>query len=310
MSKVTPEYYLELFNKKITLTKKNAKQAREKVDSFLEAINVIYDSDDRYESFIESFNNDPYLHNYTADYINLNLLSVDIDSLNNESIENIKNKFKLFKESFKNFDFLGISSSLQQFIWSFTCIMTHTDPRTGTHFQYNFGDVHCDLVLGSNNAFSIKVHPLCNSKNPNTFAKTNSAVFHPHISKNKVACIGSYVSDINADISNFRYLDIMFNITSVLQEYNPRSLQDGCDISEWIGEKCGFCHTFIGDKVEKVKCNKSFNYLHKSCGVEYKSNYYNPIHIKECSVCSKSSPLWAPINGKIVCEDCINGNNS
>lgn len=217
------------------------------------------------------------------------------------SQEDFSTKYNALKSSFKNFKIVSYSDTFTSFTWTLACVMEYTDPTTNTYFTYDFGQFTIYLTINFNDlAYVVKASPCGN----NTAAKSNSSVYHPHIGTNSKVCIGSYSDYIKGDLSKKAVLDIIYNISAVLQEYNPQSLYNGIDISSWIGSRCSLCLGFIPEKEKVVKCAKTMCEMHEACATKFENKYYNPVYIKDCTRCGKSSPAWVVKKGEIICGDC------
>lgn len=77
-------------------------------------------------------------------------------------------------------------------------------------------------------------------------------------------------------------------------------------VSHLIGSKCDVCKAYTYSD-EIVRCPKTDNIIHKSCGVEFEGYYYTPKYIKECCKCKKQSLNWIANPDKtFTCGDCLN----
>lgn len=251
-------------------------------------------------SLIEAYRNDP-------DFFNASIVGdVHVPYLIFPQItpltpEELSVKLKTLKESFANFKFLTYSESFTAFGWVVSCVVEYNHPKSNTYFKYNFGEFHIALNIDfTTQNYVVKALPCGNNKH----SKANRRIYHPHIAENGRACIGSYGDFIKGDIINFNIIDMIYNISSVLQEYNPQSLYNGMDISGWIGNKCAVCLSFIMNPEEVVRCSKTMCEMHKACSVEIDDEFYNPVYIKACTRCGKSSPAWTARDGEIICGDC------
>lgn len=301
--KFSVESYVKAFNNKLKIYSDYRKKSLTEIDSYINKILEIKDAEDKVGLVVNLIERDSYVVTEPlAMRISVGSLRFNTDKISPLDEKSVESKFNVFKNSFKNADIIGFSSDLTAFSWVVNCNMSYSNPVNNTHFKYDFGQFTLGFSYTDGERYTITAAP----KEKNKPSKVNPSIYHPHVNRAGVLCIGSYTGQIADDIDNFRFLDIIFNISAVFQEYNPVSLQEGIDISNWLGNKCGFCMKFIPEG-EGVKCEKTFNYLHKKCSEKYNDKTYNPLYFKTCSVCSNSSPLWIPVDNQIICEKCNEG---
>ena len=232
--------------------------------------------------------------------------------------EEFENQHSLCEKKFPEFKLISVNSYCTDLRWSMRVILKHADPSTNSYFDIDMGLFEIKFLSSAD-------YPMFKAPYKNSYYSTYSSCYasptgenkpksiggntcyHPHVNIDKKLCLGGYLNGkiIDVDLDNFNLWSIIYNISSIINNYNPKSLNfAGADISNWVGKKCPVCYQFCPDN-DAVKCSKTNVYIHKDCGVEIDGKYYSPSEVSTCTSCKKETAYFIPYSSdKIICASC------
>lgn len=229
-----------------------------------------------------------------------------------------KDQHDLCEKKFSDFKLISVNSYLTEIKWNMRVILKHADPITNSYFDIDMGLFEIKFLTSSD-------YPIYHTPYKHNYFTTykncyatpigenkpkaigSQTCYHPHVSSDKKLCLGGYYNGkiIDIDLDSFNLWSIIYNVSSIINNYNPKSLNfSGADISNWVGKKCPICYQFCPDS-DAVKCAKTNVYIHKDCGVEIDGNYYSPSEVSTCTACKKETAYFIPYSSdKIICKEC------
>ncbi len=237
------------------------------------------------------------------------------------SREEFLGQYDMCKERFPDFDLTYTNSNLSEFRWKMRVILKQANAKANSYFELDLGlfeikfytsnDYPMSKAPYKQSYFSIYKHcyayPVGENKPKSIAGAGSTKCYHPHISGANKLCLGGYGNDntMYRDIDAFNIWSIIYNISSLINNYNAGSLNfNGADISYWIGQKCPVCYQFC-DNDNVIMCAKTKMSMHKDCGVEIDKLYYNPSSLATCTLCKKETAYYIPYSSdKILCSAC------
>lgn len=302
-------YLLESIQQNKVASLKRLNKYVESVNSISNLLSNNSNSDENYEKIMSMYKNSEPLHYSFISYHPLKYFAKSPEVFTEEQMYA---KYTALVDKISGFKLISIdTSNFRSVSWELNISIQYQDYNTSTAYKYDFGRFRigftCSISESNEVTTSIVATPVANNKP----CPTKDSVFHPHIKSNGSVCIGSYGGKaIKRDLINYDLLSVVYNISSVLCEYNPHSLQDGIDITAWIGNKCAICQAFISDAKQQIKCAKTFMFMHRECAVSIDNELYSPFIVKECAACGKQKAYWIPEDGKVICRECKESSNN
>jgi hypothetical protein len=262
-----------------------------------------------------------YVMNALYEYRNYNLSKPDLipEDVFEESYNGLVTKY--------DFSIISLSEYYDTLSFKSRAKISESNARTRSHLEVDLGmfSVTINFPHELNNApYNITslnslpaARPIGENK-PKAIDGTRHPAYHPHIHQDGRLCLGTYGSQFNAatqepsiykDINDFNILSLFYNMAALLCRYNGSSLMfPNASIDKWIGFKCSVCGQFTTE-ADGVKCSKTHQIIHKDCAAEIGDKWYSLDIVKKCSICKCSTPLFVPVDNKILCGTCWEKND-
>ncbi len=239
----------------------------------------------------------------------------------------------VFEESYRGlveryeFSILSLSEYYDTVSFKSRAKISESNTRTRSHLEVDLGlfsvtiSFPYELNAAPYNITALNSHAIAKpvgQNKPKAIDGIRHPAYHPHVHADGRLCLGSYGSQYNPatqepsiykDLSEFNVLSFFYNMAALLCRYNGSSLMfTNASIDKWIGFKCSVCGQFISDS-DSTKCSKTHQLVHKDCAVDFGGKWYSLDTVKKCTNCKCSTPLFIPIDNKILCGDCWEKND-
>lgn len=239
----------------------------------------------------------------------------------------------VFEESYNglvakyDFSIVSLSDYYEGISFKSRAKISESNARTRSHLEVDLGlfsvtvNFPQELNKAPYNINSLSSSPIAKpvgENKPKQIDGIRHPAYHPHVHADGRLCLGSYGLQFNPatnepcllkDISEFNILSFFYNMAALLCRYNGSSLMfTNASIDKWVGFKCSVCGQFTSE-ADGVKCNKTHQLVHKDCATEFNNKWYSLDTVRKCSTCKCSTPLFIPIDNKILCGDCWEKND-